>query len=287
MDPAPELPWMPEGTTVELSRGRELFVRDSGGSGPPVVLLHGWMATADLNYGFEYSTLAADFRVIAFDQRGHGRGLRSRSRFGFSRCAGDIVAVLDTLGIERAIAVGYSMGGPIALRFAQRHPQRAAGLVLCATAGAFTRSPLRRRLFWSLAPLVDVTRLIPDSALRRSASHRFISRRAGGPYRQWIADEIAPSDLTTIAQAGVALGRFDGSRWIDRITTPTASVVTVDDRLVPPTSQRRLADAIRAGSRHEVTGGHTTCFDHPETFTPVLVDAIGSVAERVAPPVRF
>lgn len=250
------------------------------------MLVHGWMATADLNFGFGYRALARNFRVVAFDQRGHGRGLRSRHRFTFERCGDDIAAVLDALGIERAIAVGYSMGGPIALAFARRHADRAAGLVLCATSGSFNPSPLRRRLFSTLAPMVDMTRLIPDNRLRRSARHRFISRRANGPYAGWIADEIAPSDLTAIAQAGVALACFDGYGWIGDVDTPAASIVTVDDELVAPAFQRRLVTNTRSTGVFEVTGGHTTCFDHPDVFTPALLDACGTVADHAPAPVR-
>lgn len=274
------VPWSPDGSMVDLGDGRDLFVRDSGGppDAPTLVLLHGWMATADLNYGFAYAALADGFRVVAFDQRGHGRGLRNGARFGFARCADDVVDVLDALRIDRAVAVGYSMGGPIALQFARRHPTRVAGLVLCATAGRFSRSPITRAALGPVGALVGATSLMPDSRLRTAARRRFISRRATGRYSAWITEQLAPSDPSTIAQAGVALGRFDASGWCGGITAPSASVVTVDDALVQPANQRSLARSVPDTTVFEVSGGHTTCFDHPEVFTPVLVDACRSVA---------
>ncbi|HET8929584.1 MAG TPA: alpha/beta hydrolase [Acidimicrobiales bacterium] len=276
---ADQVPWMPDGAVLDLAGDRRLFVRDSGGppGAPTLVLLHGWMATADLNYGFSYASLSENFRVIAFDQRGHGRGLRNGARFGFARCADDVVDVLDALGIDRAIAVGYSMGGPVALQFANRHPERAEGLVLCATAGRFSRSPLTRAALAPVGALVGATSLVPDSRLRTAARRRFISRRASGRYAAWISEQLAPSDPTTIAQAGVALGRFDASGWCTTIEVPCASIVTTDDALVHPANQRALARSVPNTTTFEVTGGHTTCFDQPTVFTPVLVDACRSV----------
>jgi len=287
-DAAGPMPWVPDGSMLDLGDGRDLFVRDSGGppGAPTLVLLHGWMATADLNYGFTYAALAEEFRVVAFDQRGHGRGLRNGAKFSFARGADDVVDVLDALGIDRAVAVGYSMGGPVALQFARRHPSRAAGLVLCATAARFSRSPLTRTALAPVGALIGATSLVPDSRLRTAARRRFISRRATGRYSAWITEQLAPSDPSTVAQAGVALGRFDASRWCGSIDTATASIVTVDDTLVAPANQRALARSIPGASVFEVTGGHTTCFDHPEVFTPVLLDACGSLADRGDAPVR-
>lgn len=280
-------PWMPPGRMVTLVDGNRLFVRDSGGSGPVVVLLHGWMATADLNFGFGYATLSERFRVVAFDQHGHGRGVRNRRRrFGFDGCADDAAAVLDALGIDRAIVVGYSMGGTVAMRFAYRHPDRTDGLVLCATAGAFTNSELRRRLLGSLAPVIDLTRLVPETGLRRIGRRWLIDNRVNGPHAAWISDELVESDIAAIAQAGIALAGFDGHDWIGRIDTPAVSVVTVDDTLVAPTAQHRLAETVGARQIFEVTGGHIACFDRPHQFTPALLAACETVAAGTDAPVR-
>ena len=145
--PTAQVPVLPNGSSIELPGRGAVFVRDSGGApGRPVLLLlHGWLATADLNWGFTYATLAEHFRVVAFDQRGHGRGLKGSGHFTIGTCAQDGVAVLDALGIEKAIPVGYSMGGPIALQLARRAPERVAGVVLCATAASFLPNPLARK----------------------------------------------------------------------------------------------------------------------------------------------
>src|SRR3954447_7624854 len=107
----PPIP-LPPGRRVELPKRGPMFVRELGGPprAPTIVLLHGWMATADLNWLPSYKPLSRAFRVLAVDHRGHGRGLRSNRPFTLETCADDVAALADTLGIERLTAVGYSMG---------------------------------------------------------------------------------------------------------------------------------------------------------------------------------
>ncbi len=120
---APVPPACPPGRVMNLPGRGEVFVRDSGGApaNPVVLLLHGWTASADLNFFPVYACLAESYRVIALDLRGHGRGMRSIAPFSLEDCADDAAALLEQLGAGRVIVVGYSMGGPVGLLLARRH----------------------------------------------------------------------------------------------------------------------------------------------------------------------
>ena len=102
------------------------MIRDVAGppGAPTVVLLHGLGATASMNWPGAFGELSARFRVVAFDQAGHGSGVRSPWPFRLEDCADDVVRLADVLGIDRVIPVGYSMGGPVALLTRRRHPSR-------------------------------------------------------------------------------------------------------------------------------------------------------------------
>src|ERR1019366_3906459 len=119
----------------------------AGGTGPVGMLLHGWMANADMNWGGAYADLTgAGYSVLAIDHRGHGRGLRQLGPFRLSDCAADAAAALRELDVAPAIVVGYSMGGAIAQLIAREHPGVVGGLVLSGTAQHWQgQSP--RRLF--------------------------------------------------------------------------------------------------------------------------------------------
>ena len=79
-----------------------------------VMLIHGVACTAELNWGQVLVPLGRDFRVVAADLRGHGDGIRLRSRFQLEDCTDDIAALAGVLDIGSFAAVGYSMGGLVA-----------------------------------------------------------------------------------------------------------------------------------------------------------------------------
>src|SRR5689334_11124732 len=146
--PEPPVP-LPPGYIVHLPGRGETFVRDTGGDGIPLLLLHGWMFSADLNWFRAYGPLEkAGYRVIAMDHRGHGRGLRTHARFRLEECAHDAAAVLEELGAAPALVCGYSMGGPVAQILARDRPELVRGMVLCATAQEW--QDLRMKILWNV-----------------------------------------------------------------------------------------------------------------------------------------
>jgi len=139
----------------------------TGARGAALVLLHG--LASNLSRCVEHSALRGRHALIRLDLRGHG-GSVSRGAIGLEVWADDIAAVLDAQGHERAILVGHSLGAQLALHFAGRHPQRAAGLVLI---DPVFREALhgRWRLLAACAPLLHgaarVVRTLNTLGLRR------------------------------------------------------------------------------------------------------------------------
>jgi pimeloyl-ACP methyl ester carboxylesterase len=274
-------PVLPPGRELELPGRGKLFVRELWGPpGAPVLfLLHGWTATADLNWCTSYAALGRRFRVIAPDLRGHGRGLRTRKPFQLRDCADDVAAIADVLGIDRFLVAGYSMGGPIAQLTWKRHRSRVAGLVLCATARNFTSGvPEERLWFVSLNGLALASRLGPGPA-RRWLSEQFMHHR-GREYEPWAFDQVRGHDWTAVFEAGRSLGRFSSVPWAGEINVPTAVVVTTKDRVVPVRRQIRLAESIPFARLFPVEGDHDVCVARPELFVPTLVAAATWTAER-------
>ena len=265
---------MPPARTVQVPGRGECFVRDSGGDGPPVLLLHGWTVTADLNWYAQYEPLAqAGYRVLALDHRGHGRGIRALENFDLSDCADDAAGVLRELGTGPAVVTGYSMGGPIALLTARRHPDVVRALVLCATSSHW-RAPRMRLLWWSMALWRFVLGIAPYSVFRATL------RAAGMPdsaETTWAAGELVRGSARDIAEAGRELGRFDARAWLRAIDAPAAVVVTVRDRAVPPAFQRDLARRLDATVVESPT-------DHLDTNRPEFTRALLSALERLQLP---
>jgi len=108
--------------------GIQVSYADSGGGGPVVVLSHGFLMDQSM-FDAQVAALAPEYRVITWDQRGHG-GTLADGPFSYWDSARDVLALLDHLGIERAILGGMSQGGFLSLRAAMLAPQRVPGLIL-------------------------------------------------------------------------------------------------------------------------------------------------------------
>jgi len=274
---------LPPGREVDLPGRGEVFVRDSGphGEAPPLLLLHGWTATADLNWHACYPHLG-QHRVLAFDHRGHGRGIRGNEPFTLEAAADDAAALIHTLGCGPVVAVGYSMGGPVAQLLWQRHRDLVGGLVLCATSAVFTGRPAERAAFAALPTAIAATRLLPER-FRLRAAVRFMAGGDAWEFRTWALDQIAGHDWIRILEAGRAIGRFDSRPWIGEVDVPTGVVVTLNDRIVAPERQLALASAIRGARVNESRGDHSVVLGQPELFVPPLLDSISGVLARIRP----
>lgn len=276
-------PFLPGGRYVLLPGRGTTFVRElEGPPGAPVlVLMHGWTASSALNWFGCYRELGRHFRVVAIDHRGHGRGIRSRRPFRLEDCADDVAALMDELGIEGMIPVGYSMGGPIALLTWRRHPSLVEGLVLCSTARRFANGrPAERAIAGGMVGLSLAASLSPES-LRRMAVERFINGRlAGSELDRWAASELRLNDPVPLLQAGAALARFDARPWLSQVDVPTAVVVTESDQIVAPESQLALASGLRGSQVFRIDGDHGVCATEPARFAPVLSAACQHVARQ-------
>jgi 3-oxoadipate enol-lactonase len=281
---APEPPFaFPPARTVQVPGRGEFFLRDSDPqhpagepeSRPVVMLLHGWIATADLNWAAVYASLIeAGYRVLAIDHRGHGRGLRPLVPFRLTDCAEDAAAVLRTLGLAPAVVVGYSMGGAIAQFVARDHPDVVAGLVLSGTAQHWQDPELKRS--FRLLELAGVAmRLSPnafwDWGLKRAGMRP--SRATA-----WLRSEINRHSTSDILEAGRELSRFDTRPWLGPQPFPTAVVLTTRDTVVPPRKQRELADALGAPV-FEAPIDHLEVGMAPDRYNPALVAAIEAVRQ--------
>ena len=283
-DSAPEPPAaLPPGRVVHVRGRGELFVRDTGGDGPPVLLLHGWMFHSDLNWWAVYDALAeAGLRVLAVDHRGHGRGARSTDSFTLQACADDAAALVRQLGCGPVTAVGYSMGGPVAQLMARAHRDTIRGLVLCATAQDW--SGLRMDVFWRTMGLLRLgLGLFPVRAWEVLLKG---SKVPAGDHRRWVAAELTRGSSVDIAEAGRELSRYDARPWIGALRDlPSAVVVTAQDRSVPPAKQRALAAALGARS-FEIRADHMAVATHQAPFRALLLEALQAVGAGAREPVR-
>ncbi|MDO8391437.1 MAG: alpha/beta fold hydrolase [Actinomycetota bacterium] len=244
------MPWLPPGHTMVLEGRGEVFYRHhrhADPAAPTLLLLHGWTASADLQFFTAYEELAEHYSFVAIDHRGHGRGLRSPDPFELADAADDAALLIERLGVGPVITVGYSMGGPISALVALRHPHLVRGMVVQATALEW-RARWYERFQWKTVHLLGFilrTRAYPK--LMRWSIRRLLGEgHELAKYVPWVAAEVRRNDSFHIVQAGQSLSRYDAREFARTLGVPAAALVTTRDRLVWPSKQRQLAEALNA-----------------------------------------
>ena len=256
------------------SAGAELAYSIEG-EGPETVLLVMGLGARAADWGTSFpAALAARHRVVRFDNRGVGRSSRAPAGYSLSDLADDAVAVLDAVGAARAHVVGVSMGGMIAQLLALEHVARVERLVLLSThhgGRALERShPDALRLF-DPATLLAGSR-DPEGAMRHAiaviTAPGFVQRAPD------CVDELVGNALRAPTHPAVYFAQFqailasDRSERVRDITVPTLVVHGTEDKLIPPSNGRMLAEKI-PGARLVMLEqcGHMPMHEQPEALT--------------------
>jgi non-heme chloroperoxidase len=241
----------PEGQEVLITRPDGTVLRALvAGQGPPIVFVHGYTA-AIAEWNFVWDKLAAKgFRVIAFDQRGHGGSTLGSDGIGSEPMAADVAAVLRHFDIRDGVLVGHSMGGFVTIRAMIDHPdlaQRLRGLVLFATwAGRVLDGAPQNRvqiplmqsgIMKGLLRSRTVAVLLGAAQCGARPSPAMISVFIEG-FNQHLDDH---GPLVPIVRA---FSREDRYPRLGEIAAPTVVMVGSADRTTPPSHSRRLASGI-------------------------------------------
>lgn len=277
----------------------EVFGRRNG---YPIVLAHG-ITCALRVWAYQIADLAADYRVIAFDHRGHGRsGVPPRSRYSLNHLAADLDAVLEaTLEPgERALVVGHSMGGIAITAWSERYrpkvEQRADGVALINTT---TGDLLREVKLVPVPPRLAPSRVLAarnlitmfgsfpiPRALQRS-SRELVAMMAVGTdadpvVAEFIYDLFAHTPPAGRGGCARMLVNALGAQHISLtgLTVPTLVIGSHRDRLTPISQSRRIAAAApKLAELVELPGGHCAMLEHPGEVNRrlrALADATGT-----------
>jgi len=270
---------LPFGQRIELPDRGTTFVRTVTGppGAPTLLLLHGWVASAGLNWFQTFEPLREHFNVVAPDLRGHARGLRTRNIFRLADCADDCAATIEMLDSGPVIAVGYSMGGPVSQLLWRRHRDLVDGLVLCATSAGFAPNRFTRNFYQAtmLSATVMARMTLPTRVLPRVPMVKLHPSNMPA----WAASEMRRHDWRMIIEAGHSISTYSAKRWIHEVDVPTAIVCTTEDLGVAPSLQLALSEVIRGATVHAIPEGHLACAN--ARFAPPLVEACLDVASRV------
>ena len=118
----------PEKKTIRADDGMNIVCDVRGKGDTALVFLHGWCGERDY-WKHQVDVFAADYRVVAVDQAGHGESGKDRKNWTTESLAGDVESIAKALGLKRVILIGHSMGGPVSLLAAKRMPGKVAAVI--------------------------------------------------------------------------------------------------------------------------------------------------------------
>lgn len=243
----------------------------------PTVVLLGSLGSDRSMWDPQVSTLAASYNMLAVDVRGHGESPVPTGSYTVSALAGDVLELLDRLGLEAVHVVGLSLGGAIAQHLAESAPHRVRTLTLLCTAAKFGE---------------------PAGWLERAAFVREqgTAALAGAVVARWFSPAFADEDVVARSLAMVAgtpdegyarcceaLASWDGREALGRIAAPTLVIAGAQDPATPPATLAAIADGVAGATLHVLDpGAHLVNVEQQDVVSKLIAEHIS--AENIEGP---
>lgn len=251
-----------------------LHFRVAGQQGAPPLVLANSLGTDARIWDAVIGELAARYRVISYDKRGHGLSDAPPGDYSLDDHVDDLEGLLHHLGIERLALAGVSVGGLIAQGFALRHPGRLGALMLCDTAPKVGDAAM-----WNAR--IDAVRGQGLAAIVEPVMARWFSER----YRTERADELTGwrnmflrMPVDGYAGTCAALRDADLREHMSSIAAPTLVVVGEQDLSTPVALVRGMAEAIAGAQFATIPDcGHIPSIEQPPTLTALMAKFLNEV----------
>jgi pimeloyl-ACP methyl ester carboxylesterase len=248
---------------------------DDLGSGSPVVLIHGFPLNRGMWKPQTEVLTQAGFRVIAPDLRGFGETDAPEGPYSMSMFADDIIALLDQLGIDRAVIGGMSMGGYVLMNLLERYPGRFSAACFITTRSDSDDETVKAKR--------DGIRTLTELFTSTLFAGRTAERNPGliRDLRRW----MVATDLRGMEGALHAmLDRPDCTPLLGKFTLPCLVIGAEEDRTVRPEDIRTLARGLPDAELCLIPGaGHMANLEKPSLFNNCLLRFLRRVAEPDAP----
>jgi len=255
---------------IELGDDR-FNVQVDGPAGAPAIVLSNSLGTTLAMWEPQMSELASRFRVVRYDQRGHGASTNARGDYGVDTLGRDVLGILDALRIRRASFCGISMGGATGMWLALNARDRIEKLALANTATKFG-TPER----WN-ARIDAVARggmaAIADSVIEIWFTADFRAREPEPVAR--VRTLLVDSPVEGYLAACRAVRGIDLTAEVGHITHPTLVIAGRHDASTPPAQGRAIAERIVRARFVELPTAHISNVEAAAAFTDELLDLLG------------
>lgn len=261
--------------------GYELHVQ----SAPPQTVDAPWLIfgnslVTDLTIWDEQAkVLAGRYGILRYDQAGHGSSGVPDKPVDFDILGTDLLAVMDAVGVERAVYIGLSMGVPTGLAAHAHAADRFLALVL--SDGQAKTAP-GGAAGW--AERIETAHSSGMDALAVATAGRWLTSASGSQKLERLTRMIAATTFRGFKTCATALMDYDFVEELAKITCPTLLVAGAQDGAMPENMATKLKPFIAGSQMHVIeNAGHVPCFEQPEAFTAVLSDFLATTVRDVSP----
>ncbi len=258
-----------------LSHGGVSLRYDRTGSGPAVLLIHGWNCNRTF-WERQVHALRDRHTVITVDLRGHGESSRPRTGYAIATMAGDLEHLVRALGVARIAVVGWSMGGMVALELARRLAERASALgLVCTTAGALADKKNPHAFAAELTDPMRAAMAADARAFLRDFAPNFFKEGATSPLLAWATGQMQKTPAHVVGACFDALLAFDARKTLATLTVPTTVLHGRHDAIFPLPHGEALARGIkRANLLVFENSGHSPFLEEPDPFNTALTNLV-------------
>jgi 3-oxoadipate enol-lactonase len=251
----------------------KLWTNDSGAPSPhTLIFLHGFPFNHTMWDG-QAALARPYFRVLSYDQRGHGQSEAGLGQFAFESFVDDLLELMDQRKIQKAVLCGLSMGGYVALRTAERAPERVSGLILCNTRSEADTQEAKLK------------RAVTVKTIQEKGISEFCEGflKAALSPETWAAQPALVEQVRHMIMGGSAegmigavlamAGRTDTTQSLSRIKVPTLIIGGEKDPIIPLDAIQSLHQKI-AGSTMAIIPGaaHMSNLENPNVFNQHFQD---------------
>jgi 3-oxoadipate enol-lactonase len=254
------------------ANGINISYRIDGRDGAPWLMFSNSLAT-DLSMWDEQSVYFGQrYRVLRYDQRGHGKTDAPEGRYSFDTLIQDAVALMEALGIEHSHFCGLSMGGATAMGMAQRHPKRLDKVIICdspcASSPAAAQQWEERITFAQSQGMTDLA----DPTIARWFPAETVAAKP--PHLEKIRQMILATPVNGFIGCAAALADHDFRPRIGMVTRPVLFLVGEKDGTTPA-AMRQLQSQLPGSQFVELPGaGHISNLDRPDLFNQAVDDLL-------------
>jgi 3-oxoadipate enol-lactonase len=246
------------------ANGINFNVQIDGEEGAPWLVFSNSLATDLSMWDEQAAELQKDFRILRYDQRGHGGSDAPPGRYDFVTLIDDVVGIYDELSIPRAHFLGLSMGGMTALGLAQRYPERVDRLIVCDCTGASTPAGAQQ---WEERIVVanrDGMEKLVDPTIGRWFPAEFLAEDP--PVLDKVRRMIRNTPVNGFAGCAAALANFDFRPGLSAMRMPTLFICGSKD--VALGGLKQMHAAVSGSRLVELAGaGHLSNLEQPRPFT--------------------